>query len=157
MRRHGNLIGVAPQEPAEIRFWRKVQKTDECWIWTGGRGDHGYGGINGDDGRSVSTHRFSYQLHYGPIPDGMYVCHKCDNPACVRPDHLFAGTAQDNNQDMIRKGRRVSGWAERTECANGHPYDEANTRMDKNGHRKCRACNRAYDQKAAARKRSAEQ
>lgn len=154
MKRHGNLLGRYPTEPAEIRFWMRVDKSDECWIWTAGRGDHGYGGLKNDEGRSVSAHRFSYELHHGPIPEGMVVCHRCDNPPCVRPDHLFLGSPADNVQDMFQKGRAVSGWAIRTHCSNGHLYDEDNTRVDKHGHRKCRACAREYDRKAKQRGKS---
>lgn len=152
MKRHGNLLGLYPCEAADVRFWMKVDKAGECWTWTAGRGDHGYGSFTNDDGGAVSAHRFSYELHYGPIPDGMVVCHRCDNPPCVRPEHLSIGTQADNVQDMFEKGRAVSGWAIRSHCSNGHLYDEANTRFTKHGHRKCRACAREYSRKS---KRSA--
>lgn len=154
--RHGNLLGIHPNEPAETRFWMRVDKSGECWTWTAARGDHGYGSFTDDDGRSVSAHRFSHQLHYGPIPKGLVVCHKCDNPPCVRPDHLFLGTQADNVRDMQAKGRAVSGWAIRTHCSNGHPYDEENTRVDKHGHRRCRACAREWAKKAAQQKKAGE-
>ena len=92
------------------RFWRKVVKTETCWLWTGAHLPAGYGmiGMPGG-GPNVLTHRFSYELHYGPIPDGLLVCHKCDNPPCVRPDHLYAGTQQDNVSDMIAKWQQRRG------------------------------------------------
>ena len=92
--------------PPEQRFWQYVRKTKTCWIWTGATNHWGYGMINlgGRHGRVERAHRLSWQMHRGPIPSGLFVCHSCDNPACIRPDHLFIGTALDNNRDMHRKG-----------------------------------------------------
>jgi hypothetical protein len=91
------------------RFWSKVKKTKTCWIWTGMRfvGKHGdYGGIHrSNPRRMVKAHRVSWELHFGPIPEGLLVCHHCDNPPCVRPDHLFIGTHRDNVLDCERKKR----------------------------------------------------
>lgn len=74
----------------------------------GSRNPNGYAFIR-DNGKQIYVHRFSYQIHFGPIPAGLYICHHCDNPSCVRPDHLFLGTPQDNVDDMIRKGRMATG------------------------------------------------
>ncbi len=75
-----------------------------CWEWTGATAYYGYGKV-GLDGRTTRVHRAVYEAIFGPIPDGLFVLHRCDNPPCFRPDHLFLGTAGDNFHDMLAKGR----------------------------------------------------
>ncbi len=90
------------------RFWAKVEKfvgPNACWVWTGARYSNGYGLGRGLDGRNHTAQRLSWELHNGPIPDGMLVCHRCDNRPCVRPDHLFLGDYLINSHDMMAKGR----------------------------------------------------
>jgi len=91
--------------PLSERFWLKVHKTDSCWLWTGHIATTGYGQV-GVDGRKVNNaHRVAWELAVGPVPDGEFVLHRCDNRACVNPHHLFLGSARDNLLDCISKGR----------------------------------------------------
>lgn len=91
----------------EERFWTKVQRGDGCWEWTGKERVKGYGRFRpGSTQPKVLAHRFAYELLCGPIPDGLQVLHRCDNPLCVRPDHLFPGTNADNVADKVSKGRQ---------------------------------------------------
>jgi hypothetical protein len=122
----------------EDRFWSRVDKTDGCWLWTGWTSRFGYGRIKRDN-RECLTHRVSWELTNGPIPDGMCVLHRCDVPACVRPDHLFLGTKTDNAADRTAKGRTHRHGA--THCKRGHLFDETNTVIyPGTGSRTCRTC-----------------
>jgi hypothetical protein len=89
------------------RFWSYVKKSDGCWLWTAHGSGRGYGRFRIHAKYHVAS-RVSWQLHYGAIPDGLLVCHHCDNPTCVRPDHLFLGTNKDNIADCLAKGRRLA-------------------------------------------------
>ena len=103
---------------AEQRFWKKVDKNGPtpshiphlgpCWIWTGYKQQQGYGIFWGTQETGMVSHRFSWELENGKIPDGLKACHHCDNKSCVRPSHLFLGTSKDNTQDLIKKGLKVT-------------------------------------------------
>lgn len=92
------------------RFWRRVdvREPDDCWEWTGSKSSNGYGGIK-VSGQDQYAHRVSWMLFHGSIPKGIHVLHRCDNPGCVNPNHLFLGTPADNAADRDAKGRQAKG------------------------------------------------
>lgn len=112
--------------PVAERFWEKVAKGDGCWEWLAHRKQRGYGTLQ-IGRRSVAAHRVSWELHYGPIPDGLWVLHRCDNPPCVRPDHLFLGDAAANGRDMGSKGRAaIQQHPELVTRGEAHPWAKLN-------------------------------
>lgn len=100
---------VAHSVPLEIRFAAKHQENDRgCWIWIAAKDRDGYGAIQ-IKGVKERAHRVAWVMANGTIPSGMVVCHRCDTPSCVNPNHLFLGTILDNNRDKVRKGRGSAG------------------------------------------------
>ncbi len=143
-----------PKVDVAERFWAKVDKTSECWTWTAATFGPGRYGcfvaiIRGI--KTTSAHRASYLLSVGDIPIGMEVCHRCDNPPCVRPEHLFLGTRKDNAMDSSKKGRTnfqnsTNHCSKKTHCPQGHPYSGYNLVMKKvhgKPARLCRICSNA--------------
>jgi HNH endonuclease len=141
----------------EERMLSKINKTDSCWLWTGKPNYWGYGRLAVDK-KALYAHRLSYELWVGPIPeDKPFVCHHCDIPLCVNPSHLFAGTAEDNNQDCAKKGRHVAIQSAKTHCPKGHEYNKENTiifeyKPGRKG-RRCRTCTSEYQMKYRNRKK----
>lgn len=126
--------------PLKERFLSKVNKSGPkgCWIWTGCL-SVGYG-LFYNKGQ-WKAHRVSWELHKGKIPHGLWVLHKCDNPPCVNPDHLFLGTQSENMKDAYLKGRLVPPVnIPRTVCYKGHKFTKDNVYLNKNGTRRCLKC-----------------
>jgi hypothetical protein len=125
-------------DDTERRFWQYVDKSGECWLWTGFVTRSGYGQFSLSSTRPMRAHRVAYLIARGAIPKGLFVCHRCDNPRCVRPDHLWLGTPADNMHDAQEKGRKPS--LARNGCSRGHPFTPDNFYRFKDGTYQCRQC-----------------
>jgi hypothetical protein len=146
---------MVTRKPLSERFWPKVDKTDECWIWRGGLTSNGYGSLSagGSNGRKLLAHRVAYEFVIGPIPEGLDLDHLCRVRACVNPAHLEPVTRREN---LIRGNTIIAAQVARTHCPQGHPYDEANTFLSHGGRkRQCRICTRAFANRARNARRAA--
>jgi hypothetical protein len=133
MARRGYVRSASPLERFSART---VITASGCWEWQGATDPNGYGRISWP-GFPALVHRAMWVTMYGPIGAGLFVCHRCDNPPCVNPDHLFLGTRLDNIRDMVEKGRAMH-----THCHAGHDLSvHGRWRSDSHG-RKCRICQR---------------
>jgi len=130
--------------PLEERFFDKAEVIPfhECWEWSGSCDKAGYGRIT-LDGKSLLTHRVSWEIHNGmKIPDGAFICHHCDNPSCVKPEHLYAGSHTDNMRDRLIRGRGPKRFRN-SHCRHGHEYTNENSYFHPGtGLRQCRECRR---------------
>ena len=135
---------------ATERFWAKVDKTGDCWLWTAVTNDRGYGQF-WFDGKMVKPHRWIYEAEVGPIAEGLVIDHLCRTRNCVRPSHLEPVQQLVN----VRRGNSGINYRGVTHCPQGHPYDDANTYWYKGKHRECRACHRERASAQRARKKVA--
>ena len=110
---------------------------ENCIEWSGARSTAGYGQKR-MNGKVWYVHRLVFIAKYGPIPEGMYICHTCDNPSCINIEHLFLGSPKDNAADMVDKGHHYAQQQHKTHCKRGHEFDA----VDSNGKQVCRECNR---------------
>lgn len=135
--------------PLQDRFWARIRKSEGegCWEWTGTVTAFGYGNVNIGAGRYQMAHRLSWILTNGEPTPGLHVCHRCDNPRCVRPSHLFLGTQADNMRDMVAKHRDRNQATGRDCCGRGHPLVGENLYLKPNGVRVCRTCKNAAERK----------
>jgi hypothetical protein len=149
---HAERIPESTLTRREPFFWRMVDKTETCWLWTGHLNHEGYGlarvgGVNG------GTHRHAWRMLRGPIPPGLTIDHLCRVRRCVNPDHMELVSMRENTLRGVGPSARN---AVKTECAHGHPFDEENTQVAlERGRlrRNCRACGRARTARFSARKK----
>jgi hypothetical protein len=124
------------------RFWKKVRAAESgCWEWTGSQDRKGYGWYS-HSGQARRAHRVAHEVLVGPVGDGLQVLHSCDNPPCINPAHLRAGTPAQNSAEMVERGRAKNQNTEKTHCDNGHEFTAENTyRPPGRVGRHCRTCN----------------
>jgi hypothetical protein len=156
-------MGVRRGESIAENFWDNVTigGVGDCWEWLRYTNVDGYGRLRWNE-KYIGAHRVAWEKANGPIPGGMHVLHRCDNPPCVNPSHLFLGTNKDNMDDRDSKGRLnnkagIAGAAAKkraiTHCPKGHLYDGENTYVNKRGQRSCRLCRHEWVKENRMRKK----
>ncbi|MFJ6010172.1 HNH endonuclease [Streptomyces halstedii] len=134
--------------PVADRLWEKVRKTEGCWEWTGSKNNHGYGRINVNR-YPAYAHRVAYELVTGEDITGLNLLHSCDNPGCVKPEHLTPGTHKENMRDMVAKGRDNPWNRDKEYCEKGHLLATEPNSIDGRGNpcRRCTECTRLRSRK----------
>jgi len=153
------MLSLTVDEAARAlnRFFAKVRADGECQTWTGARQSGGYGALR-INGRNVRAHRIAWVLaHRAPVPEGMVIRHRCDNPPCCNPEHLVLGTRRDNVRDMIERGRSpilATGHthSRRSVCKNGHNLDAPGARKNPKRGRMVGDCRACYNARRRARR-----
>lgn len=145
------LVNIPPFSPKQVEnFWKKVNKTSDCWLWLASKNKKGYGHFSIGK-QNVKAHRFSYLLANEILPNDQLVLHSCDNPSCVNPNHLSLGSDKTNAQDKMAKQRHwvfnagivpSEGYTTGTHCLHGHEFTPENTRISERDGRVCKECNR---------------
>jgi hypothetical protein len=153
---HGNRYGVFYKEnmvnldliPKRLLEKIVTDKKTGCWNWIACKNNRGYGKTSFRGNQDLS-HRVFWKIINGEIPFGMFICHKCDNPGCVNPEHLFLGTPKDNMQDCVIKDRHnhTNGNKGKLFCKHGHEFTKENTHVNKKGERLCRQCDKDWHNK----------
>lgn len=143
----GNTVQTISEKRREV-FWSRAhpEPNTGCWLWAGGLSSRGRAMFSISGSKNCFASRLAYMLARGPIADGLCVCHTCDVPLCVNPDHLFLGTQQENLADMRSKGRSgIHPWKNLTHCRRGHLRTPENIRVIRGRWSRCKLCSRITD------------
>lgn len=140
------MVRRGDQERDFYRFYENVLVGDGCWEWQASKHRrYGRFWVGGADGKTVRAHRWAYEYHVGPIPGGLQIDHVCENPSCVRWDHMVTATAKENMARLIASGRRC-----KTHCKRGHLFTNETLQKRKDGSRYCKVCQNAKRKAAYA-------